>query len=58
MNVTQLQHQVELNRESLARSIGTRNAAVRAEHACGATIYALAKQMNVSQGTVRKMLGM
>ena len=58
MNVTQLQRHVELNRDTLARSIETRNAAVRAEHARGATIYALAKQMNVSQGTVRKMLGM
>ena len=58
MNVTQLQRHVELNRDTLARSIGTRNAAVKAEHARGATIYALAKQMNVSQGTARKMLGM
>jgi len=58
MNVTQLQRHVELNRESLARSIETRNAAVKAEHARGATIYALAKQMRVSQGAVRKMLGM
>ena len=58
MNVTQLQHQVEADRDTLARSIETRNAAVKAEHARGATIYALAKQMNVSQGTVRKMLGM
>ena len=58
MNVTQLQRHVELNRESLARSIETRNAAVKAEHDRGATVYALAKQMNVSQGTVRKMLGL
>ena len=58
MNITHLQRQVEADRGTLARSIETRNAAVKAEHDRGATIYALAKQMNVSQGTVRKMLGM
>ena len=39
-------------------AIVARNAAVAAEHAAGVTIYKLAQRLGVTQGAVRKMLGL
>ena len=39
-------------------AIVARNAAVAAEHAAGVTIYAIAKRLGVTQGAVRKMIGL
>ena len=58
MNVTQLQHAVELHRAALDAAIEERNRAVKARRDQGATIYALAAEMGVTQGAVRAMLGL
>ena len=54
----QHQRRVERARADLESAIDARNAAVAAEHAAGVTIYALAKRLGVTQGAVRKMLGL
>ena len=45
-------------RAALARAITAREKTVREAHADGMTIYRIAKTLGVTQGAVRKMLGL
>lgn len=49
---------VEEARRVLGEAILTREATVAGAHAAGLTIYRIAKVLGVTQGAVRKMLGL
>ena len=52
------QHDVGEARAILARALTAREGAVRKAHADGFTIYRIAKTLGLTQGAVRKMLGL
>ena len=58
MNLTQAQHAVELADAAAAEARAARDALVRRERENGRTIYAIARELGVSQNAVRRMLGL
>ena len=58
MNLTQAQHAVEQADMAAVEARATRDAIVRLERERGRTIYAIARELSVSQNAVRRMLGL
>ena len=58
MNLTQAQHAVEARRAELSDVTAERDRLVKAERERGRTIYAIARELGVSQNAVRRMLGL
>ena len=58
MNLTQAQHAVEQADAAAVEARATRDALVRLERERGRTIYAIARELGVSQNAVRRMLGL
>ena len=58
MNLTQAQRAVELADMAAAEARAARDALVRLERESGGTIYAIARELGVSQNAVRRMLGL
>ena len=58
MNLTQAQHAVELADGAASEARAVRDALVRLERESGRTIYAIARELGVSQNAVRRMLGL
>ena len=58
MNLTQAQRAVELADGAASEARAVRDALVRLERENGRTIYAIARELGVSQNAVRRMLGL
>ena len=58
MNLTQAQRAVELADMAAVEARAARDALVRLERENGRTIYAIARELGVSQNAVRRMLGL
>ena len=58
MNLTQAQRAVELADLAAADARATRDTLVRRKRESGRTIYAIARELGVSQNAVRRMLGL
>ena len=58
MNITQAQQAVERADLAATEARAERNRLVRQAHADGRTIYAIARELGVSQNAVRRMLGL
>ena len=58
MNLTQAQQQVERARDAYAAATNARAELVRRERDRGRTIYAIARELGVTQNAVRRMLGL
>ena len=58
MNLAQAQHAVEQADMAAVEARSTRDALVRLERERGRTIYAIARELGVSQNAVRRMLGL
>ena len=58
MNLTQAQHAVERADLAATEARAVRDALVRLERETGRTIYAIARELGVSQNAVRRMLGL
>ena len=58
MNLTQAQHAVELADAAAVEARAARDALVRRERENGRTIYAIARELGVSQNAARRMLGL
>ena len=58
MNLTRAQRAVELADAAAVEARATRDALVRLERERGRTIYAIARELGVSQNAVRRMLGL
>ena len=58
MNLTQAQQAVERARDAYVAATSARAELVRIERARGRTIYAIARELGVTQNAVRRMLGL
>ena len=58
MNLTQAQQQVERARDAYVAATSARAELVRRERDRGRTIYAIARELGVTQNAVRRMLGL
>ena len=58
MNLTQAQQAVERARDAYAAATNARAELVRRERDRGRTIYAIARELGVTQNAVRRMLGL
>ena len=58
MNLTQAHQAVERARDAYAAATNARAELVRRERDRGRTIYAIARELGVTQNAVRRMLGL